>query len=242
MPSAFVLGVRWGQGGRGGAGVRLRGRGAFRFGSRVGARACAPRCGRGAFVTFFGVGVVSCSQKYGGGGVARKKKDDLPMQMIVAEDDLAALAAALTPIQRRFVEELEVDGVAYKAAIRAGYSEKSAMSRASKLLKMPAVQAYRQARMMVAFEGIGLHPQRLALSLLEVYNRCMEAVPVLEWDSEGREWVCLGKYRFDARGATRALELLGDSIGMFERKVTVQGEIEGMEAYLRRIGSGGEEL
>lgn len=47
----------------------------------------------------------------------------------------------LTPRQRRFALEYRVDGNATQAAIRAGYSARSAYSTASDLLKKPEVQA-----------------------------------------------------------------------------------------------------
>lgn len=48
----------------------------------------------------------------------------------------------LTPIQARFCEEYLVDLKAGKAAVRAGYSEKSASVKASQLLSSPEVQAH----------------------------------------------------------------------------------------------------
>jgi phage terminase small subunit len=50
--------------------------------------------------------------------------------------------SGLTPIQAKFCEEYLVDLKAKAAAIRAGYSEKSAVVKASQLLAMQQVQAH----------------------------------------------------------------------------------------------------
>lgn len=49
----------------------------------------------------------------------------------------------LTDKQKRFVREWLVDMNGTRAALRAGYSEKSAAQTASRLMKDPAVQDYR---------------------------------------------------------------------------------------------------
>lgn len=48
----------------------------------------------------------------------------------------------LTPKQKRFADEYLVDCVGSKAAVRAGYSERSSRSAAYRLLANPAVRAY----------------------------------------------------------------------------------------------------
>ena len=42
----------------------------------------------------------------------------------------------------------------------------------------------------------------------EVYQRCMEKKPVLEWDTVARAWVESGLWQMDSKGALRALDLL----------------------------------
>ena len=51
----------------------------------------------------------------------------------------------ITDKQKRFVREWLVDMNGTRAAIRAGYSEKSAAQTASRLMKDPAVREYRDA-------------------------------------------------------------------------------------------------
>lgn len=76
-------------------------------------------------------------------------------------------AEALTPKQQRFVEEYLIDLNASKAAIRAGYSARTAGSQAHDLLKKPEIQlAIAQARARTA--------QRLELTrdmIIEQYRR-----------------------------------------------------------------------
>lgn len=57
--------------------------------------------------------------------------------------------------------------------------------------------------------------------LMSVAERCMEAEPVMERDSDG-SIVATGKFKFDSAGANRALELLGKTMRMFEAKDTAK--------------------
>ena len=115
------------------------------------------------------------------------------------------------------MEEYLVDGNGTQAAIRAGYSAKSAQQAGSALLRDPRV-----AEVLAAAQA-GLSAQReldagwVLISLREVVERCMQAVPVL--DRSGRE---TGEWRFDAAGATRALGLIGKQLGMFTERIDVR--------------------
>ena len=79
------------------------------------------------------------------------------------------------------------------AAVRVGYSAKSAASQASRLLRRQEIREYRDALLQEQFDAIGVTAHSLAAEAWEVYQRCMEKKPVLEWDS---------------KGALRALEML----------------------------------
>jgi len=153
-------------------------------------------------------------------------------------DKLSAseLKKLLNARQERFVALL-VDGCGQtEAAVKAGYSSKTAASQASDLLKIPKVAAYRRALTRVVLDRLCLTPESIALRLFEVYERCMSARPVLTWDSDVRAWVERGVFQFDAKGATRVLELLGKNAGMFADKVQVSGHVDGLEGYLRGMG------
>lgn len=118
----------------------------------------------------------------------------------------------LRPQEKKFVHEYLIDMNGTKAAARAGYSEKTAASQASRLLKKPAVRAYRDALLAEQFDAIGITKHSIASQVWEIVQRCMDKKPVLEWDSSLREWVDSGNWEFDARGALKGLALLQELV------------------------------
>ena len=154
-------------------------------------------------------------------------------------EELAALAEALTARQRAFADALVEGAGEREAAIRAGYSPKTAASQAAQLVKNPKVAAYRRARSIALFSQMGISPEWVGLRLVEVVERCMEAKPHLSWDSERHAYVEDGSWVFDSRGATAALRQIGMSLGMFkadraegERAVSVRFEVAAPEEGL----------
>ena len=107
----------------------------------------------------------------------------------------------LTPKQERFCAEYLVDYNATQAAVRAGYSEKTAGSAGNRLLK------------------------NVVMKLIETLEQCMSAVPVMEWSAEEHRKIPTGEYQFDSRGAAKCLELIGRHLGMFEDKVNVSASV-----------------
>ena len=93
-----------------------------------------------------------------------------------------------------------------RAAIRAGYSEKSAAQTASRLMKDPAVREYRDALLKEAFDALGVTAHSLAVEVWRIYEKCSAAKPVLIWDSSLREYVESGEWQFDAKGCLKALD------------------------------------
>ena len=123
----------------------------------------------------------------------------------------------MTAQQARFVEEYLVDGNGTQAAIRAGYSERSAHQIGSRLLEHPRVAAALGERQAEEAERLDLDATQVLAELRAVVERCLQAVPVL--DGQGRE---IGEWRFDAAGATRALGLIGKQLGMFSNQIDVR--------------------
>lgn len=156
---------------------------------------------------------------------------------------IGELARLLNERQKKFVEELEKGGTPGEAAVRAGYAPKNADSQASRLLKDVKIAAYRRARAIEQYNRLGISAQWVGLQLLEVYNRCMEAVPHLVWDSDLHEWVQDGTWNFDAKGALQALGKIGDSLGMFrQEKKQEQTGGQTIEEYLASLGDGKREF
>ncbi len=120
---------------------------------------------------------------------------------------------SLTDKQTRFVQEFLLDLNATQAAIRAGYSAKTANEQAARLLANVSVaEAVRQAQA-ARSERTLMKADWVLERLRDVVERCMQAEPVL--DSEGAP---TGIYKFNASGANKALELIGKHLGMFVEK------------------------
>jgi phage terminase small subunit len=90
--------------------------------------------------------------------------------------------AGLTPKQERFVEEYLIDLNATQAAVRAGYSEKTAYAIGHENLRKPEIQeALTAARKRIA-EKTGITPERV----LEEYGRLAFLDIRKAFDEEGR--------------------------------------------------------
>ena len=120
----------------------------------------------------------------------------------------AELGRDLNPQYRKFVQEWMVDMNATRAAIAAGYSEKSAAQTASRLMRRTEIRSYRDALMAEAFEDLGVTRHSIASRVWEIYERCMQKKPVLEWNSTTREWIESGEWQFDTKGALKALAMM----------------------------------
>lgn len=127
---------------------------------------------------------------------------------------------ALTPKQQRFVEEYLIDLNGKQAAIRAGYSAKTAEMQASRLLSYAKVsQAVSEAKM-ARSEETGIDQAYVLRQAVKLHERCMQEVsPII--DRKGQQ-VTDGAgnplFEFNAAGAAKALELVGKhvTIGAFK--------------------------
>ena len=152
------------------------------------------------------------------------------------------MADKLTPKQQRFVEEYLVDLNATQAAIRAGYSEKSAARISVELLNKTQVQksiekaqAKRAERTEVTADRVVTELAKIAFAdprdLMEwgpdglVLKDCRTipdaAAAAVSEVSESNDGIKLKKL-----DKLKALELLGRHLGMFTDKVKMSGELD----------------
>ncbi len=106
--------------------------------------------------------------------------------------------------QKAFITEYMKDKNGTQAAIRAGYSERSAYSQASDLLKIPEIMQEIEARQNAAMAAAGI----TAESVLERINGIAK-------DPEASD-----------KDKLKANELLGRYLGLFTDKVKVDGRVE----------------
>lgn len=128
-----------------------------------------------------------------------------------------------------------------EAAIAAGYSagkkNASAAVTASRLLRCPVGQAYRQAIFRESVEDATLSRESVCIQLVEIYRRCMAAVPVMTYNYDTHEYEESGTWQFDAKGATKALAQICTLMGFnAPKKLDVGGD--GLETLMRSITGG----
>jgi len=114
----------------------------------------------------------------------------------------------LTAKQKQFCEEYLIDLNATQAAIRAGYSQKTARTIAANLLAKMNIKDYVQGLMDKRADKTLYDQEYVINGLLEVHRRCME-----------------GEF-INPAGANKALELLGKHKRMFVDKVEIEGELD----------------
>ena len=148
------------------------------------------------------------------------------------------MAEKLTALEAAFAREYVLDHNGTRAAIRAGYApgkgNANAAARASRLLKKQAV-----------LDKVAEHETALAKEFVltrdgvinryrEIYEPCMEARPVLEWDSSAHKYVETGVWQFDARGAMKALGSIATMTGLGKPE-SKDGGSDGYETLLAAL-------
>lgn len=124
----------------------------------------------------------------------------------------------MTEKQINFCREYVKDYNGTQAAIRAGYSEKTAAVKASQLLKNKDILNTIKQFQKELVESSCLTEEKVIAKVEEILDRCMSAEPVMEWNYEEHRYEPTGEYQFDSKGALKAIEMLGKHLGMFDKK------------------------
>lgn len=132
------------------------------------------------------------------------------------------MIVAMTPKKKFFADEYLVDLNATQAAIRAGYSEKTAYSQGQRLLKDVDVKSYIQNRMAEKEEEL-IAKQDEVLKYLTAVLRGDSKSHVLARDDVGAEQVI--EKPPDEKERLKAAELLGKRYSLFTDKVNLDGNI-----------------
>lgn len=136
---------------------------------------------------------------------------------------------ALTAKQQMFVKEYLVDLNATQAAVRAGYSAKTAGQIGDEILKKPEIAAAVQAGMDARSQRTEITADYVLSGIQEIAERCLQRVPVMEGRGEDRRQATDEDGRhvwtFDAAGANKAFENLGKHLKLFTDKLEHSGGV-----------------
>jgi phage terminase small subunit len=124
----------------------------------------------------------------------------------------------LTPKQQAFVDEYLIDFNATRAAIKAGYSEKTAKEIGAENLTKPNIQQAISNVQRKRSERTEITQDYVLITIQQTIERCKQAEPVLD-----REGAPTGEYKFDSTAVLKGCDLLGKHLGMFKDKVELSG-------------------
>lgn len=139
--------------------------------------------------------------------------------------------AKLSKKQQLFVREYLVDLNATQAAIRAGYSAKTAQEQSSRLLSNVIIQQAVQEKMNERSKRTEINADYVLNTIQETIERCKQAEPVYEMVDGDK--VPTGEYKFEHAGVLRGCELLGKHLKLFTDKVEI-GVTDSLAERLQR--------
>ncbi len=137
----------------------------------------------------------------------------------------------LTPKQQRFIDEYLTDLNATQAAIRAGYSKKTAAQVGFENLRKPQIAAAVSRAKQERSEATKIDAEWVLKQAVEVHRRAMSDVQPIRnpntgkqtFDDEGN-----ALFKFNAAAANRSLEIIGKhvDVGCFKDRVEHSGELD----------------
>lgn len=140
----------------------------------------------------------------------------------------------MTPKQERFVDEYLVDLNASQAAIRAGYSRRTARAIASENLAKPNIQEAIAEAKRERSEATKIDAEWVLRQAVELHLRCMQEIkPAIHPKTRRhlRDDSGNALYTFNAAAANRALALIGKHVDVnaFRENIQVNHDIDLVE-------------
>lgn len=133
---------------------------------------------------------------------------------------------ALTEKQKRFCDEYLIDLNATQAAIRAGYSKKTAYSIGVQILKKLDASEYLEQRMAEKEASLIATQDEVLKYLTSVFRGESESeIVVVEGCGMGESAARRMKKKPDEKEKLKAAELLGKRYGLFSEKVSIDGVV-----------------
>ena len=137
------------------------------------------------------------------------------------------MAAKMTARQMRFCDEYLIDLNATQAAIRAGYSEKTAGVMAAENLKKPIIREYIDQRMAEKEDALIADQDEVLKYLTSVLRgQTQSEIVVVEGTGEGCSEARAMQKAPDEKERLKAAELLGKRYGLYTEKVEADVDTE----------------
>jgi phage terminase small subunit len=127
--------------------------------------------------------------------------------------------------QEAFAREYIIDLNATKAAIRAGYSERTARQIGSRMLTKVDILARIEELQAERAKKLNIDAEWVLNRLVQISDRCMQAEEVLEFNYDSKRLESTGEYKFDSSGANKATELIGKHLGMFKDRLDINATV-----------------
>ena len=124
----------------------------------------------------------------------------------------------LTAKQDMFIKEYLIDLNATQAAIRAGYSPKTAENIGWENVRKPQIAKEIEKRMNKRAEKVAITAENVLQSIIDIRD-CASAKMALTSKTTGEK---IGETMLDINGALRANELLGKHLKLFTDKVELE--------------------
>lgn len=139
----------------------------------------------------------------------------------------------LTPKQELFITEYIIDSNATQAAIRSGYSKRSAMQIGEQNLRKHEIKCKIDEHMKQRALDNGVTADMVLKDLLELKDKCLGRKPIrLTHTNKDGNYEIIEKVIFDASGAKASLELLGKHLKLFVDKVETENTNTNLEIKL----------
>lgn len=117
-----------------------------------------------------------------------------------------------------------------QAAIRAGYSPKTAESQASRLLSNVKVSGRAAELKASVLEECHIDAKWVLMSAKKVFDRCMQEEEVTD-----REGAPTGEYKFEHSGANKALEIIGKHVDVKAFEVKAEGNSDSLADSVSKL-------
>lgn len=124
----------------------------------------------------------------------------------------------LNPKQERFCQEYVIDLNATQAAIRAGYSPKTAGEQASRLLTNVSVEAKVAELKWAQSKRLEISADYVLQTIRDTIERCRQAEQVMEFNRDSKAMEATGEWKFEHAGVLKGCELLGKHLKLFTDK------------------------